>query len=323
MTFLLGFTFVVLLLAVFAVLLLASRPSKQQKTVQARLGQLGLGDKLEEQTKQAEELLKQTDDASFPWFDQLLVRLGLYDSLKTLIEQADSDSSPGKVVVTSLCLALVAFVAVRLFLSVLPIQAAAAVLLAAAPILLLRVQRARRLKAFNDALPDAMDLMARALRAGHSVASAIEVVAERGGKPVSTEFALVYQQQNFGLPFRDALTNMAQRIPSKDLQFVVTAMLVQKETGGNLAEILDRTTHVLRERIRIFGEVRIKSAQGRLTGWILSLLPIALGVLINFVNHGFEKPLFEEQIGHIMLYTGAGMLAIGGFIISRIVKIEV
>jgi tight adherence protein B len=323
MIFLLGFTFVVLLLVVFAILLLASRPSKQQKTVQARLGQLGLGDKLEEQTKQAEELLKETDDASFPWFDQLLVRLSLYDSLKTLIEQADSESSPAKVVITSLCLALVGFVAVRLFLSVLAIQTAAAVVLAAAPILLLRVQRSRRLKAFNDALPDAMDLMARALRAGHSVASAIEVIAERGRKPVSTEFALVYQQQNFGLPFRDALTNMAQRIPSKDLQFVVTAMLVQKETGGNLAEILDRTTHVLRERIRIFGEVRIKSAQGRLTGWILSLLPIALGVLINFVNHGFEKPLFEEQIGRIMLYTGAGMLAVGAFIISRIVKIEV
>jgi tight adherence protein B len=323
MPFLLGFTFVMLLLVVFAVLLLASRPSKQQKTVQARLGQLGLGDKVEEQAKQAEELLKQTDDDSFPWFDHLLSRLGLYDSLKTLIEQADSESTPGKVVIISLCLALVGFVTVRLLLSVLAIQAAAAVILAAAPVLLLRFQRSRRIKAFNDALPDAMDLMARALRAGHSVASAIEVIAERGRKPVSTEFALVYQQQNFGLPFRDALTNMAQRIPSKDLQFVVTAMLVQKETGGNLAEILDRTTHVLRERIRIFGEVRIKSAQGRLTGWILAVLPIALGFLINLVNHGFEKPLFEEQIGRVMLYSGAGMLAVGAFIISKIVKIEV
>jgi tight adherence protein B len=253
----------------------------------------------------------------------LLSRLGLYDSLRKLIEQSDSESSPAKVVIISLSLAFVAFVAARFFLPALAVQALAAVIFAAVPVLLLRFQRSRRLKAFNDALPDAMDLMARALRAGHSVASAIEVIAERGRKPVSSEFALVYQQQNFGLPFRDALTNMAQRIPSKDLQFVVTAMLVQKETGGNLAEILDRTTHVLRERIRIFGEVRIKSAQGRLTGWILSLLPIALGVLINLVNHGFEKPLFEEEVGRIMLYAGAGMLAVGSFIISKIVKIEV
>jgi tight adherence protein B len=320
MNLVLGFIFIGLSLVLFGALFLASRPSKQQKTVQTRLGQLGLGDKVEEQTKQAEELLKQVDDATFPWFDQLLSRLGLYDSLKILIAQADSQSSPAKVVATSLCLALVAFVAVQLLLSVLAIQALAAVILAAAPVLVLRFQRSRRIHAFND---DAMDLMGRALRAGHSVASAIEVVAERGGKPVSSEFALVYQQQNFGLPFRDALTNMAHRIPSKDLQFVITAMLVQKETGGNLAEILDRTTHVLRERIRIFGEVRIKSAQGRLTGWILSLLPVGLGVLINFANHGFEKPLFEEQIGRIMLYTGVGMLAVGSFIISKIVKIEV
>jgi tight adherence protein B len=323
MNLLLVITFVGLSLVLFAGLLLASRPSKQQKKVQTRLGQLGLGDKVEEQTRQVEDLLKQSDDAAFPWFDQLLSRLGLYESLKTLIEQADSQSSPAKVASISLCLALVGFITVSLFLSVLAIQALAAVILAVAPVLVLQVQRSRRIKAFNDALPDAMDLMARALRAGHSVASAIEVIAERGRKPVSSEFALVYQQQNFGLPFRDALTNMAERIPSKDLQFVVTAMLVQKETGGNLAEILDRTTHVLRERIRIFGEVRIKSAQGRLTGWILSLLPLGLGVLINIVNHGFEKPLFEEQIGRVMLYAGAGMLATGGFIISKIVKIEV
>jgi tight adherence protein B len=323
MNFQLGFTFIGLSIMLFGALFLASRPSTQQKAVQERLGQLGLGDKIESRAKQAEKLLKQNDEATFPWFDQLLSRLGLYDSLRKLIEQSDSESSPAKVVIISLSLAFVAFVAARFFLPALAVQALAAVIFAAVPVLLLRFQRSRRLKAFNDALPDAMDLMARALRAGHSVASAIEVIAERGRKPVSSEFALVYQQQNFGLPFRDALTNMAQRIPSKDLQFVVTAMLVQKETGGNLAEILDRTTHVLRERIRIFGEVRIKSAQGRLTGWILSLLPIALGVLINLVNHGFEKPLFEEEVGRIMLYAGAGMLAVGSFIISKIVKIEV
>jgi tight adherence protein B len=323
MTLLLGSTFTALLLILFGVLFFASKPSRHQKTVQVRLGQIGLGDKVEEEGKQAEELLKQTDDSTFPWFDQLLSRFGLYTSLKSLIEQADSQSSPGKVVITSLFLAIATFLAVRFFVPAFAIQGVAAVVLAAAPVLLLRFKRSRRLKAFNDALPDAIDLMARALRAGHSVASAIEVIAERGRKPVSSEFALVYKQQNFGLPFRDALTNMAHRVQSKDLQFVVTAMLVQKETGGNLAEILDRTTYVIRERLRIYGEIRIKSAQGRLTGWILSFLPIVIGVLINIVNPGFEKPLFEEPIGHVMLYTGAAMLAIGSFIISKIVKIEV
>jgi tight adherence protein B len=322
MTFLLGFTFAGLMSVLFGVFLLASRPTKHQKTVQMRLGQIGLGDKVEE-TQQTEELLKQPEENTFPWFDQVLSRLGLYTPLKKMIEQADAKSSPRKIVITSLCLAIVTFFTVRFFVPVLAIQAVAAVILSAAPVLLLRFKRARRLKAFNDALPDAIDLMARALRAGHSVASAIEVIAERGREPVSSEFALVYQQQNFGLPFRDALTNMAQRIQSTDLQFVVTAMLVQKETGGNLAEILDRTTYVIRERLRIYGEVRVKSAQGRLTGWILTLLPIIIGVLLNIVNHGFEKPLFEEPIGHVLLYAGAGMLTVGSFIISKIVKIEV
>jgi tight adherence protein B len=323
MTFLLGFTFTILVSVLFGVFLLASRPTKHQKTVQMRLGQIGLGDKVEEESEQKEKLLKQPDESAFQWFDQMFSRLGLYAALKRLIEQADSKSSPGKTVITSLGLAIVTFFTVGFFVPILAIQAVAAVLLSAAPVLLLRFKRSRRLKAFNDALPDAIDLMARALRAGHSVASAIEVIAERGRKPVSSEFALVYQQQNFGLPFRDALTNMAQRIQSKDLQFVITALLVQKETGGNLAEILDRTTYVIRERLRIHGEIRIKSAQGRLTGWILSLLPIVMGVLINIVNRGFERPLFEEPIGHTLLYAGAGMLAVGSFIISKIVKIEV
>lgn len=320
--FLLVFTFITLLIVIFAVLMLASKTSKHQKTIQMRFEQIGLGTQ-KEKTEKIEGLLKQTDEGSFPWIDQLLSRFGLDTPLRELIEHADSKSSPGKVVATSLGLALVSFFAVSPFVSLPALQAVVAILAASLPVLLLRFQRERRLKAFNEVLPDAIDLMARALRAGHSVASAIEVVAEQTREPVASEFAKVYQQQNFGLPFRDALTTMANRIQSKDLQFVVTAMLVQKETGGNLAEILDRTTQVIRERLRIYGEVRIKSAQGRLTGWILSLLPIIMGVLINLVNHGFEKPLFEDPTGRVMLYAGVGMLAVGALIIRQIVNIEV
>lgn len=320
---LLLFTFIILLLVTFAVLAFASKPSKHQKIVEMRLGQMSLGDRVEEEKRESAGLLKEPSKGQFAWFEEFLSRFGLYGSLQLLIEQADSRSSPAKIVLVSLGLAVVGFLALSLFVSIFAIQAIAAAIGAAAPVLLLRFQRSRRLKAFNAALPDAMDLMARALRAGHSVGSAIEVVAQEGLEPVASEFGTVYQQQNFGLPFRDALMNMSRRVQSQDLQFVITAMLVQKETGGNLAEILDRTTYVIRERLRIQGEVRIKSAQGRLTGWILSLLPIVMGVLINFVNRGFEKPLFEDPIGHIMLYTGAGMLVVGGLIIRKIVDIEV
>ena len=316
------FIFFALVILTFTILLIASRPSKQQKMMQTRLGQLGLGDRKKEE-EQSEGLLKPTGNSRFAWLEDLLLRLRIYMPLEALIQQSDTQTTPGTVVLASLIMAIGGFLAASLFVQVLIIQAGTAVSGAALPTVALRFKRARRLKAFNDALPDAIDLMARALRAGHAVASAVEVVAEQGGEPVAGEFALVYQQQNFGLPFRDALMNLAQRNQSQDLQFVVTAMLVQKETGGNLAEILDRTTHVIRERLRIHGEIRIKSAQGRLTGWILTLLPLVMGVLINIVNSGFEKPLFDEPAGRVMVYTGAGMLVVGALVIRKIVDIEV
>ena len=315
--------FVLSLVITFTILLVATRPSKHRILVSARLNELGLSKQAGQDEKKADELLKEPDEKNLAAFDKLLSTVGGYDRLKQLIKQADSNSTPSRIVFTSVCLAGIGFFVASFFVSLLPIKIGASGIMAMTPISFLRFRRSRRLNSFNSALPDAIDLMARALRAGHSVASAIEVVSEQAVDPVASEFGIVYQQQNFGLPFRDALTNLASRIASKDLQFVITAMLVQKETGGNLAEILDRTTHVIRERLRIQGEVRIKSAQGRLTGWILTLLPIMMGFLINLVNSGFEKPLFEEPLGHIMLYAGAGMLVVGGLLIRKIVNIEV
>ena len=136
--------------------------------------------------------------------------------------------------------------------------------------------RANRLKRFNQALPDALDLITRALRAGHSISAAIEIVGQEAVEPVRAEFREVSRRQNFGLPHREALLELASRVPSQDLQFVITAMLVQKETGGNLVDTLERTAAVVRDRMRIQGEVRTYTAQGRMTGYILGALPIIM-----------------------------------------------
>ena len=165
--------------------------------------------------------------------------------------------------------------------------------------------------------------MARSLRAGHAVGAAIEIVAEQGAQPLASEFDRVFQQQRFGLRFRDALLEMADRVPSPDLHFLITAILVIRETGGDLPDILDRTSEVIRERVRIAGEVRVHTAQGRLTGWILSLLPLALLLLINIIDPGYSKLLFHDPTGIKMLYAGAGCMLTGAFVISRIVKVEV
>ncbi len=209
------------------------------------------------------------------------------------------------------------------FFGVLLIASAAGVAGCCIPYIVLRMRRSRRLKAFNAALPDAIDLMARALRAGHAMGSSIEMVADQTPEPLAFEFVQVYQQQRLGLQFRDALLQMGDRVPSRDLQFLITAILVQKETGGDLTEILDRAAYVIRERIRIEGEVRTHTAQGRLTGWILGLLPIIMLTLINIVSPGYSTVLFHDPVGQELLYAGGTLIVIGAFIIRKIVDVQV
>ena len=165
--------------------------------------------------------------------------------------------------------------------------------------------------------------MARALRAGHSLASSIEIVAEQSPQPLSAEFESCFQQQKFGIPFRDALLQMGDRMPSRDLHFFITALLVQKETGGDLTDILDRTSRMIQDRVRIQNEVQTYTAQGRLTGWILGLMPIAMLLLVNIVTPGYSHVLFKDPLGQKLLYAGGFLIVIGGLIIRKIVDIEV
>jgi tight adherence protein B len=153
--------------------------------------------------------------------------------------------------------------------------------------------------------------------------SSIELVAEQSPEPLASEFVQVFQQQRLGLHFRDALLQMADRVPSKDLQFLITAILVQKETGGDLTEILARASHVIRERVRIEGEVRTRTAQGRLTGWILSLLPVILLALISIITPDYSTTLFHDPLGQKMLYTGVALIIVGSLIIRKIVDVKV
>lgn len=316
--------FVAILAVSFAVLFWASRPTKAQKLIAARVDKIIEGIPVQPTDNGSKtSLLKGQSGDETTWLTGIPGGPKLHRHFRLLTMQADSSMSAEDVVIRCALFAA-AGVGAGLLLHLGLLFVAGITLVAGyAPVFLLRFKRSRKLKAFNEGLPDSIDLMARALRAGHSVASAIEVISEQGAKPVSTEFGLVYKEQNFGLPFRESLMNMSTRVASQDLQFLITAMLVQKETGGNLTDILDRTTHVIRERLRIHGEVRVKTAQGRLTGWILSMLPVVLAILLNCFNPGFEKPLFEDPFGRILLYCGAGMLAVGTFVISRIVDIKV
>jgi tight adherence protein B len=271
----------------------------------------------------ASDLVDPERQSSSARLSAFLERYGFAKRLKVLLIHADCDLSIGAACLLSAGAGLVGGVVTYVFLLDVLLTGAALFAGCAVPYGVFRFRRSRRLKAFNTSLPDAIDLMARALRAGHAMGSAIEMVADQTPEPLAFEFMQVYQQQRLGLQFRDALLQMGARVPSRDLQFLITAILVQKETGGDLTEILDRTAQVIRERIRIEGEVRTRTAQGRLTGWILSLLPIVLLVLINIVSPGYSTLLFHDPVGQKLLYAGAALIFVGALIIRRIVDVQV
>jgi len=191
------------------------------------------------------------------------------------------------------------------------------------PFLFLKVKRTRRLRAFEEAFPEALDLIARALKAGHAFATGLKMVADEMPEPVGPEFRKTFDEQNFGLPLKDALANMTGRIPLIDVRFFATAVLIQRETGGNLSEILENLAHVVRERFKILRQVRVYTAHGRLTGYVLLGLPAFLGVALMFINPEHMELLFRERMGHMMLGTAAVMQTVGYFWIKQVVKIEV
>jgi tight adherence protein B len=306
-----------------AILLFATRPARVSKSAQLRL--VGIRGSVQLNRSGAAGLeLDQTARRDFAaGLTNLLAPYPFAKRLQTLLIHSASTMTVGSVVLSCAAAAFASGLAVFLYLRILPVALAATVLGASAPYLFLLFQRAKRLKAFNDALPAAIELMARALRAGHAMGTSIELIAEQSPQPLANEFAQVFQQQKVGLQFRDALIQMGERVPSRDLQFLITAILVQKETGGDLTEILDRTSHVIRERIRIEGEVRTRTAQGRLTGWILSLLPVVMLAIINVVSPGYSTVLFHDPTGQKLLYAAAAMIVVGALIIRKVVDVQV
>jgi tight adherence protein B len=171
--------------------------------------------------------------------------------------------------------------------------------------------------------PEALDLLSRAIRAGHAFQTAMGMVADELPEPVGPEFKKTFDQQNYGLPLREALNAMAERVPLMDVHFFVTAVLIQRETGGNLSEILDNLARVVRERFKILRQVRVHTAHGRLTGYVLLALPGALGIALSFLNRNHMEPLFREQMGQMALMGAAVMQVIGYFWIKKVIKIEV
>jgi len=184
-------------------------------------------------------------------------------------------------------------------------------------------KRSKRFEKFEELFPEAIDTLARAVRAGHAFTTALEMITNEVAEPISGEFRQLYEEQKFGMPVRDALMNLTERVPLVDVKFFVTAVMLQRETGGNLAEILDNLSYVIRERFKIQRQVRVYTAQGRLTMALLMGMPPIIVVVMMVLNPAFIHPLFADPIGHTLLVAGIALQTVGYFVIRKIIRIQV
>jgi tight adherence protein B len=270
------------------------------------------------------KLMRDEMYSSVPLLHRLLMRLSWSGKLQEYIFQAGMKTRPAKIILWSAVAGTGAYLfVVNIFYHYTLVAIVAGIVAAMLPIAIVLVKRRRRLRQFEERFPETLDLLGRAVRAGHAFTTGLEMVAKESPEPVAGEFRKTFEEQNFGLPLRDALMNMTERVPLVDVRFFVTALMVQKETGGNLAEILDELSRVIRDRFRIYREVQVKTAQGRLTAMILVSLPLAMMAVLEAFNPTYMRVLFDDPLGPTILGIAAALQVVGSFMLWRIVDIEV
>jgi tight adherence protein B len=261
--------------------------------------------------------------SAIPLINRWLLKLELASRIHTLLYQSGLKWTAGALLLMSIaCFAIPTYL-LYLRTGVLIFSLLIGVLAGYAPLAFVLYKRRRRFDQIEQELPESLDLIVSALRAGHSLVAALRLVAHESPEPISGEFRICFDEQNYGLELRTAMENLVKRVPLQDLKIVVTGIMIQKESGGNLAEVLDKAAYVIRERFRLKRQVRVHTAQGRLTGWILSFLPVVLGIGLYLINPATMSILWTRPIGIKLLYTSAAMTITGALIIRKIVNMEV
>jgi tight adherence protein B len=319
--------FVVVALGVFAVASLLDQRSAQARLLRERLATVQ--EAVKRQPSEELALLRDEMLSKIPALDNLLRRSSRISNLQPFLEQANLKIRAGNILllcmVSSVTLAGIGFLAAG---SLPPNQA---LLFAAVGLVIggflpysyASYRRTKRFQKFEELFPEAIDTLARAVRAGHAFTTALELIANELSEPVASEFRKLFEEQKFGLPVRDALMNLAERVPLVDVKFFVTAVMLQRETGGNLAEILDNLSYVIRERFKIMRQVRVYTAQGRLTMMLLMGLPPVIVVTMLMTSPAFIRPLFADPIGHFLVVAGIVLQTMGYFVIRKIIQIQV
>ncbi len=261
--------------------------------------------------------------SSIPWLDRYLAKVELAPRLRRLLFQANVKWTVGTLGLFCGVGFVIPSYLVYWRTNSLPFAAIVGMVTGFMPLGYVFYKRKQRMAKFEQGLPEALELIVSALRVGHSLNAAMGLVARECQDPVGAEFRLTFDEQNYGLELKGALENLTTRMPLQDIKIVATAILIQRESGGNLAEVLEKTSAVIRERFRLKRQVATHTAQGRLTGWILTLLPVVLGALLYMVNPDLMSILWKRDLGIKLLYAAGAMIVIGGLIIRKIVNMDV
>jgi tight adherence protein B len=295
---------------------------KQSEIIRGRLESIEKGGSFNKNALNL-DLIRDELMSSIPAINKMLLRWSWPSRLQNFIGQAGMTLRPGTLVMICAVTGLVGYETVDIIYSNTTLALSAGIPAFFLPFIFVIFKRARRMSAFLRQFPEVIDLLSRSVKAGHSFTSGLELVATDLPDPVAGEFRITFDEQRFGLPLRDALLSLCERVPLIDVRLFVIALLVQKETGGNLVEILDNLSHVIRERFRIAGEVRVRTAQGRLTAALLMVLPVAMLAILRVIAGDYVVVLFTDPVGHLLLIGALIMQVFGAIVIWRIVQIKV
>jgi len=321
MAVLLGIVVFLVVVIICTIPLLMSTGQKGQEVVR-RLDAIESARKRGHQSPDL-ELLRDELLSSVPMLNRLLLRWAGASRMRTFLTQAGLKTKPGKLVLTIGVAALGAYLIVQMIYNSMLAGAIAGIVVGFIPTGVVGILRQRRMRDFEKHFPEAIDLLSRAVRAGHAFSTGLEMIGKELPEPVSGEFRRTFEEQNLGLPLREALFNLATRVPLVDVRIFVTALLIQKETGGNLAEILDNLSTTIRERFKILGEVRVRTAQGRLTAGILIALPPIMLLLLKSMNPEYVNLLWNDPWGIKVLLGALCLQIVGSMMLWKIVHIEV
>ena len=316
------FVFLACLFVVYALYLITSRKSDAKRAL--------LNERLAEAIRSSAhssdlevQLAREELLSEIPWVNRSLIKLQVTSRIKRMIDQADLQITVMRLVLFSLTGAALGFLAARMITVSLPLAFLFAFIAGAFPFLHVMSKRKKRLKKFLQLLPDALDLMARGLSAGHAFTEALQMVSTEMPEPIASEFRKTYDEQNLGLSLKLALENLVQRVPLLDLRMCVTAIMIQRETGGNLSELLEKVAYTIRERFRIMEDLKTLTLSSRWSAWLLCALPIFLAVYMTIMNPTYMEVMWRDPRGHTLLFVAAVMQILGMLLVQKIMKIKI